>query len=157
MPLLNPPLPEVLHTEVELYFDLDPFKTGVTTGTYLIEISFNPGYKLISPPPLSSFIPIPFLDGEVTNLMDSIELITAFENAGYQEKTLLILLGHSHKPDSIKQPQDQILLIHFREMNSNQLIETKTKVLYYLKAKDKPKRINYIHSTQRDFKRISKK
>lgn len=150
MPLLNPPLPEVLHTEVELYFDLDPFHKGYLTGMYLIEISFRPGYKLISPPPMSCLIPEDMQNDTVTGLMENIELITTFENANYKQQNLLIFLGYSHNPDSIAPPQDKFLMIHFRELNSNQLIDTKTKVIYYLKAKEKPKHISYIHSTPRE-------
>jgi hypothetical protein len=56
------------------------------------------------------------------------------------------MLGVSYKPDSLNPPQDQILMIDFREMGSDQLIDSKTKVVFYLSAKRKPKRINYQDS-----------
>jgi len=150
MPLLNPPLPELNHTDVRLYFDLDPYNMGLPTGQYLMEILFKPGIKLISQPPSENFIPYHIPEGASSNLIDSFELITSFEHPGYQEKTLLVMLGYSYQPDSTEPPQDKILIIHFREMGMDQLIDSKTKVLYYLKAKDKPKRINYIEPRPHD-------
>lgn len=149
MPLLNPPLPELSHTDVNLYFDEDPLKWGHTSGQYLLEITFTPGYKRISPLPTQIMIPYYIPENLPTSLIDNFELTTAFENPDYQEEPLLILLGYSFNPDSIEPPQDKILLINFREMSENQVIEFKTKVIYYLSARNKPKRINYIENRGR--------
>jgi hypothetical protein len=139
MPLLNPPLPELSHTDVNLYFD--PEELTGSYGAYLIEIIFKPGIKLISELPAEIYDP-----NGISNLMSNFEIITRNASPSFQEPPKIIMLGVSYKPDSLNPPQDQILMIDFREMGSDQLIDSKTKVVFYLSAKRKPKRINYQDS-----------
>lgn len=141
MPLLNPPLPELNQTDVRLYYDDNPELYSEIFGAYLIEIIFQPGYKLISPMPAQNTSPY-----GLSYLIESFELTTMFFEPGYQEPTQVLVLGTGFRPDYTEPPQDKFITIHFRELDENQLIESKTKVLFFVSARKKPKRINYLPS-----------
>ena len=112
MPLLNPPLPELNHVDVHLYYDYDPSPYAAAEGTYLLEIVFKPGCRLIS----DLFNP----EG-ITYLLNDFEISTMAVYPDYQEDPKVIFLGKGIRPDNTNPPQDTILMIHFRELGENQM------------------------------------